>query len=92
MIPGLQSHLLITTLDTAWERIPLSLPAKKAIWKTENSHYSLANQNLAGLRNSFPENGEPFYEVIDKCKLLFLELDLFFVKVLLLKFASFSTF
>lgn len=65
---------------TAWERIPLSQDAKKAIWKIENGMYSLRHPNLTALRKQFDE-GEPAYKVIEKCKQLFLELDLFFVKV-----------
>jgi hypothetical protein len=66
--------------DTAWERIPLSLAAKQAIWKIENGMYSLRHPNLANLRKQFDE-GEPAYKIVEQCKLLFLELDLFFIKV-----------
>jgi len=65
---------------TAWERIPLSLAGKQAIWKIENGMYSLRHPNLANLRKQFDE-GEPAYKIVEKCKLLFLELDLFFIKV-----------
>jgi hypothetical protein len=42
--------------------------------------YSLRHPNLAALRKQFDE-GEPAYKVVEKCKQLFLGLDLFFVKV-----------
>jgi hypothetical protein len=67
--------------DTAWEHIPLSRAAKQAIWKFENPIYSLAHPSLLSLRRKFPDNGEPSYKIIEKCKALFLDLDLFFIKV-----------
>jgi hypothetical protein len=67
--------------DTAWEHIPLSQAAKLAIWKFENPTYSLAHPSLLSLRRKFPDNGEPSYKIIDKSKALFLDLDLFFIKV-----------
>ena len=66
---------------TAWEHIPLSGAAKQAIWKFENPLYSLAHPSLLSLRRKFPDNGEPSYKIIEKCKALFLDLELFFIKV-----------
>jgi hypothetical protein len=66
---------------TAWEHIPLSRAAKQAIWQFENPTYSLSHPSLLSLRRKFPDNGEPSYKIIEKCKALFLDLDLFFIKV-----------
>lgn len=66
---------------TAWEHITLSQAAKQAVWKFENPIYSLAHPSLVSLRRKFPDNGEPSYKIIEKCKALFLDLDLFFIKV-----------
>jgi hypothetical protein len=76
---------MLTFLDTAWERIPLSLATKQAVWRIENGMYSLYDPNLTCLRKrlpeQLPEHGRPAWKVIEACKTLFLDLDLFFVKV-----------
>ncbi|TVY57679.1 Protein HOS4 [Lachnellula cervina] len=66
---------------TAWERIPLSEPAKKAVWKTKNGDFTLREPRLAGFGRAFPSNGEPPHIIVEKNKSLFIGLDLFFVKV-----------
>ncbi|KAG0652144.1 Ankyrin repeat domain-containing 11 [Hyphodiscus hymeniophilus] len=66
---------------TAWEHIPLSQAAKQAVWQFENPIYALSHPSLLSLRRKFPDNGGSSYKIIEKCKALFMELDLFFIKV-----------
>jgi hypothetical protein len=76
---------LLTSLDTAWERIPLSPAMKQAVWRIQNGMYSLYDPSLTYLRKQLPEklpdNGQSAWKVIETSKALFLSLDLFFVKV-----------
>ncbi|KAH6681805.1 hypothetical protein B0J14DRAFT_223353 [Halenospora varia] len=66
---------------TAWERIPLSHSAKRAVWKTLNGNFTLREPKLAGFRKQLVKNEESIHQLIDTNRSLFLELDLFFVKV-----------
>ncbi|KAF4632386.1 hypothetical protein G7Y89_g5733 [Cudoniella acicularis] len=66
---------------TAWERVPLSDPTKRALWKVQNGIFTLREPNLAGLRKQVPKPEESVYQMMDRNKNLFLELDVFFVKV-----------
>jgi hypothetical protein len=43
--------------------------------------YTLLDASLSSLRRQLPRNSQPGYEICDNNRLLFLELDLFFVKV-----------
>ncbi|RDL40405.1 Ankyrin repeat-containing protein [Venustampulla echinocandica] len=66
---------------TAWERIPLTLAAKRAVWRFHNGKFTLREPNLAGIRSQVPQNEGRVREMIEKNKALFFQLDLFFVKV-----------
>ncbi|KAH8815827.1 ankyrin repeat protein [Xylogone sp. PMI_703] len=66
---------------TAWERIPVSKLAKEAIWEFEGPKYSLTDERFKHIRQQFLEKGNPIYSLNDQAKPLFLDLDLFFVKV-----------
>ncbi|RFU35755.1 hypothetical protein B7463_g621, partial [Scytalidium lignicola] len=66
---------------TAWERIPVSRLAKEAIWEYEGPKYSLTDERFKHIRDQFLEKGSPVYTLNDKAKPLFLDLDLFFVKI-----------
>jgi hypothetical protein len=58
---------------------------KEAVWGSENDWFTLRNFSYPrGLRNFFPPNGKPPYLIVEENKALFLNLDLFFVKVKLL--------
>ncbi|KAG9239237.1 putative reticulocyte-binding protein 2 like protein a [Amylocarpus encephaloides] len=39
---------------TAWERIPLSYDAKRAVWRAQNGIFTLREPSLAGFRKQFP--------------------------------------
>lgn len=66
---------------TAWDRIPLSRAAKLAIWQFESPIYSLTHPALIHLRRQLSGNEEPGYKIVERNKLLFLDLDLFLIKV-----------
>lgn len=66
---------------TAWDRIPLSRAVKLAIWQFESPIYSLTHPSLLSLRRKFSDNGEPGYKIVERNKALFLDLDLFLIKV-----------
>jgi hypothetical protein len=76
---------VLTSTDTAWERIPLDTAMKQAVWAIQNGLYSLYEPGLKRLRKQLPEQlpdtGRLAWKVIEECKALFLQLDLFFVKV-----------
>lgn len=68
-------------IDTAWERIPLEMDAKEAIWPRALAKYS---------RDPFKPNilvpSDERAHLAEDAKPLFLGLDLFFVKVRVLHF------
>lgn len=74
--------ILTIIIDTAWDRIPLSKSTKQSIWSFENGKYSCAGIRDILLQIPFPERG-PDYLLAEKAEPLFIELDLFFVKVLM---------
>lgn len=68
--------------DTGWERIPLTIAMKRAIWSTQNDWFTLRNFSLPReLREYFPSKGLSPFAIVEQNKTLFLDLDLFFVKV-----------
>jgi hypothetical protein len=67
--------------DTAWERVPLTIEAKKAVWRANNGAYTLREPSLAAFRKQFLEPGTSVDEVMTANRSLFFGLDLFFVKV-----------
>ena len=71
--------------DTAWERLPLTIEAKKAVWRANNGMYTLRESNLAAFRKQFQEPGVGVDEIVAANRSLFFALDLFFVKVSRLK-------
>jgi hypothetical protein len=73
--------ILTVCEDTAWERIPLTLEAKKLIWRTQNGWYTLREPNLAAFRKQFYDGSASVDELVAANKSLFCALDLFFVKV-----------
>ena len=78
-------NILLTCIDTAWERIPLAPAMKQAVWRIQNGMYSMYDPSLTYLRRQLPEqlpeNGQQAWKVIEASKALFFGLDLFFVKV-----------
>lgn len=68
---------------TAWDRVHLSLPQKSGVWMNNSNDglYSLYSPPLSSLRKQLPSNNEPGYILVEKNKHLFLDLNLFFVKV-----------
>lgn len=73
--------MLTFQLDTAWERINLSSEQKCGVWNTENGWILLANGGLPVLRKQLPRNGQSSAEISDQNRALFVDLELFFVKV-----------
>jgi len=81
-----------TFTDTAWEKIPVSSLAKKAIWRLESNRYALISESMFDLGLQLPNY---YGEGIDPCRMSykvierlrgeawdkFLKLDMFFVKV-----------
>ncbi|KAI9048973.1 hypothetical protein LZ554_006822 [Drepanopeziza brunnea f. sp. 'monogermtubi'] len=65
---------------SAWDRVSLSINQKKAIWSTHNSQFLLYD-GLLPLRKALPRPEGSQNEIIQKNKSLFLDLDLFMVKV-----------
>ncbi|KAL5326673.1 hypothetical protein ACEPPN_004362 [Leptodophora sp. 'Broadleaf-Isolate-01'] len=65
---------------SAWDRIPLTHDQKRAVWSTHNSQYLLYD-GWSCLRKALPPTDESHDEIIKKNRSLFLDLDLFFVKV-----------
>lgn len=84
--------VVFISLDTAWEKIPVSHLAKKAIWRVESERYSLVSESMfeLGLQlpNYYGDGVDPqrmSYNVIERLRgeawEKFLGLDMFFVKV-----------
>jgi hypothetical protein len=73
--------LLIADPDTAWERVALTHDQKRAVWNTENGWILLANGGLPALRKSLPRSDQSNLEISNTNKSLFLDLEIFFVKV-----------
>ncbi|KAG4424968.1 hypothetical protein IFR04_001939 [Cadophora malorum] len=71
---------LLLSRFSAWDRVPLTFDQKRAVWSTHNSQYLLYD-GWSSLRKFLPATNEPQDEVIKKNRSLFLDLDLFFVKV-----------
>jgi hypothetical protein len=69
------------TRYTSWDHIALSRNNKEAIWQFENPFYSVTDTKLAPLRRQLPDNKEKGRKLVEQNKALFLDLDLFFVKV-----------
>ncbi|CZT09021.1 hypothetical protein WAI453_001440 [Rhynchosporium graminicola] len=65
---------------SAWDRIPLTHDQKRAVWSTHNSQYLLYD-GWTCLRKALPSIDESRDETIKNNRALFLDLDLFFVKV-----------
>ncbi|KFA78016.1 hypothetical protein S40288_05243 [Stachybotrys chartarum IBT 40288] len=75
---------------TAWDRVPVSVLAKKTLWNTEGLRYSLTGHKYSDLRRDLPEcygGGDPAvmsFETRERIKNeardKFLNLDMFFVK------------
>ncbi|PBP28627.1 ankyrin repeat protein [Diplocarpon rosae] len=65
---------------SAWDRIYLSQNQKRAIWSTHNSQFLLYDP-WSSLRKALPSIRGSKDELIQKNRSLFLDLDLFFVKV-----------
>lgn len=79
------------SLDTAWERIPLSDLAKKSLWKLESERYAMITPGLREYNQAFLEKDGtgarkrvPYSrvrELRNEAWSLFSSLDMFFVKV-----------
>ncbi|KAL2074682.1 hypothetical protein VTL71DRAFT_8461 [Oculimacula yallundae] len=65
---------------SAWDRIPMTHDQKRAVWTTHNSQYLLYDP-WSCLRKALPPIDGPQDEIIKHNRSLFLDLDLFFVKV-----------
>ncbi|TPX11169.1 uncharacterized protein E0L32_000987 [Thyridium curvatum] len=75
---------------TAWERIPVSMIAKKTIWRLEADRYALTTQNLFDIGKQLPDYYEGHdpdtmsYTIIERLRKeawpLFASLEMFFVK------------
>lgn len=65
--------------DTAWERVPLSHDDKRAVWKLQNGQLTLRDPIFAPFREQTSK--DPVNELVEHNKSLFLDMDLFFVKV-----------
>ncbi|KAK0124561.1 Set3 complex subunit [Cadophora gregata] len=65
---------------SAWDRVPLTYDQKRAVWSTHNSQYLLYD-GWSSLRKFLPATDECHDDVIKTNRSLFLDLDLFFVKV-----------
>jgi hypothetical protein len=77
--------------DTGWERIPVSNIAKRVIWRLEQDRYALTESKLYHLGEQLPDyyGGDPSkvgYQRLEKLRgeasKLFLDMDMFFVKVI----------
>ncbi|CAD6503162.1 BgTH12-02830 [Blumeria graminis f. sp. triticale] len=66
---------------TAWERVVLTKSQKRGVWSTCNGLFLLLDGGLPRLRKQLPRDSRPMYQVIERAKSQFLDLDLFFVKV-----------
>lgn len=72
--------MLTFCVDTAWERIPASDAAKDFIWGLEGDRYSMTSLALR-------QYGEGAVSIVrtndlrDETRLVFMAMDLFFVKV-----------
>jgi hypothetical protein len=66
---------------TAWRRLPASPNAKLAIWKLEGDRYAMTDPKLRDYRNEGQIYNQRVADLRNEAKPLFMELDLFFVKV-----------
>lgn len=78
------------SLDTAWERIPVSHIAKRVIWRLEQDRYALTEGKLYHLGEQLPNfyGGNPWsvgYRRLEQIRgeawKCFSETEMFFVKV-----------
>jgi hypothetical protein len=70
-----------TKSDTAWERLPLTHLQKRGVWMLDEGIYTLLDTSLSGPKRQLPQANQPGYQICENNRLLFIELELFFVKV-----------
>lgn len=83
-VSDLAAHttLILTILsDTAWERVALTQDQKKAVWLTESGWILLDGSKGLGEPRKMVFPAGDRWAISEKNRALFLELDLFFVKV-----------
>ena len=78
----INARMLMSAIDTAWDRITLPPIMKKVIWRTEKLRYSVTDPGQLNLRTQIMQTwpSEPVRTDINEA--LFVGLDLFFVKVM----------